>query len=86
MNQSIEVAWYDFLVENNIATEEEINLVTDINGWKEETMTDILFARTGLRSYEQCVEDRCISSEELDNYYGINEEDDEDEDEEDDEE
>jgi len=38
---------YDYLVENEIATEKEINLVTCINGYKEETLDDILYVRTG---------------------------------------
>ena len=63
----------DFIVDNNIATEEEVTLVTNINGWSEETMTDIIFARTGLRSYEQCVDDVYTGTDDLDRYYGIDE-------------
>lgn len=63
----------DFIVDNNIATEEEVTLVTNINGWSEETMTDIIFARTGLRSYEQCVDDGFSGTNDLDRYYGIDE-------------
>jgi len=37
----------DYLIENGIATEKEIQLVTCINGWKEETLDDILYVRTG---------------------------------------
>lgn len=44
---------YDFLIDNGIATEAEIQLVTDINGYSEETMNDILYARTGYRDIEQ---------------------------------
>ena len=36
-----------------IATEEEIDLVTNINGYSEETLNDILYARTGYRDIEQ---------------------------------
>lgn len=36
-----------------IATEEEIDLVTNINGYSEETLSDILYARTGYRDIEQ---------------------------------
>ena len=56
----------DFIVDNNIATEDEVTLVTNINGWSEETMTDIIFARTGLRSYEQCVNDGYSGTNDLD--------------------
>ena len=72
--RSIEVMLCDFIVDNNIATEEEVTLVTNINGWSEETMTDIIFARTGLRSYEQCVDDGYAGTDDLDRYYGIDEE------------
>lgn len=54
MKESIEAMLWDFIVDNNIATEDEVRLVTDINGLNEETMTDIIYAKTGLRSYEQC--------------------------------
>ena len=44
---------YETLIEMNIATEEEISLVTAINGNSEETYLDILFVRTGCRTLEQ---------------------------------
>lgn len=43
----------EMLVEYDIATQEEIDLVCNINGYSLETMEDILYARTGLRSIEQ---------------------------------
>lgn len=48
---------YDKIVEYGIATEAEINLVTDINGWNEEAMNDIIYCRTGYRSIEQYEEE-----------------------------
>ena len=48
--------FFDFLVEYGIATEEEIRLVTAINGYNEETLNDILYVRTGNRSVEQFLE------------------------------
>lgn len=47
---------FDILVEGDIATEEEVQLVTCINGWSQETLEDILFARTGYRSFKQMFE------------------------------
>jgi len=44
---------WDYLNENNIATEDEMRLVTCINGYSEETMLSILYARTGYRAFEQ---------------------------------
>ena len=42
-----------YLVDNFIATEEEITLVCCINGHTQETLESILYARTGYRSFEQ---------------------------------
>ena len=50
---------FDYLIEYGIATEEEIQLVIDINGLKEETFNDILFVRTGYRNWEQFTESEC---------------------------
>ena len=43
----------EFLIQENIATEEEIALVANINGDTIETLNDILYARTGYRDYSQ---------------------------------
>ena len=40
-----------------IATAEEIALVTAINGYNEKTACDILYVRTGYRSFEQFEEE-----------------------------
>lgn len=44
---------YDYIIENGIATEKETRLVTCINGFNEEALNDIVFARTGYRDIEQ---------------------------------
>lgn len=44
---------WDLLVDNNIATEQELELVSDINGWSVKTLNDILYVRTGYRDFEQ---------------------------------
>ena len=49
--------WYETLIENNIATEEEISLVCSINGQNEESFLDIVYSRTGFRSWEQLKSD-----------------------------
>ena len=67
----LENAWYNFITENNIATEKEVNLVTDINGYFEDTFLSIVYARTGYRSYEQLLDDGYTSNEELSEYYNI---------------
>jgi len=48
-----EDAYWDFLVEHGIATADELILVTKINGYKTETLDDVLYVRTGYRSRDQ---------------------------------
>lgn len=43
----------NFIIEYGIATEEEIDLVTKINGYTEESLNDIIYAREGYRSMNQ---------------------------------
>lgn len=49
-------------------------------------MTDIIYAKTGLRSYEQCKDEGYSGTDELDSYYCLDEEEDEEEEEDEDEE
>ena len=44
---------WDYLVEQGIATEEELELVTNINGYSVETLNDVIYARTGYHDVEQ---------------------------------
>ena len=44
--------WMD-LVQCFIATDEELELVTSINGLNMETLNDVLYVRTGYRDWEQ---------------------------------
>ena len=43
---------WDKLIELGVS-EQTLQIVTDINGYSEETMLDILFAATGYRNFEQ---------------------------------
>ena len=45
--------YYEWLINEGIATEEELQLITDINGYNEETLDDVLYCRTGYRNVEQ---------------------------------
>lgn len=75
MSKSIESMLRDFIIDNNIATESELQLVTSINGWSEETMNDVIYAKKGLRDYEQCMSEGYTGTNELDSYYCLDEED-----------
>lgn len=48
-------AW-DYLVDTSIATEEELRLVTNINGMSISTINDVIHARTGYHSLAQLKE------------------------------
>lgn len=47
----------DILIEVGVATEEEISLVSQINGQNEQTLEDILYVRTGYRDLQDFIED-----------------------------
>ena len=47
---------WDYLLECGIATEEELQLVTCINGYNLEALESVLYARTAYRSLEQIKE------------------------------
>lgn len=47
-----EIVWAG-IVMDGIATDNEVELVTDIRGYTMEALNDIIFARTGYRSLAQ---------------------------------
>ena len=47
---------WDYIVEQGIAIEDECRLVTNINGYNEESLNDIIYAKVGYRSVEQMEE------------------------------
>ena len=47
---------WDWLIDMGFATEEELLLITGINGRSVETLNDVLYYRTGYRDREQYVE------------------------------
>lgn len=51
-NYTIENIW-DYLIENEIATEETLKIITAINGYSIETLNDVIYATTGYRDLEQ---------------------------------
>ena len=56
---------YEFLIDNSIATEEEINLVLRINGCTDEQLNNILFVRTGYSDFGSYKYYECSEYEEL---------------------
>ena len=47
---------YDFIVDYCIATTEEIQLVTHINGYNLKALNDIIYCRTGYHDMDQYLE------------------------------
>ena len=52
MSRNIEYVW-ETLVDMGIATDEELQLVTSINGYNIDTLNDIIYVRTGYHDIEQ---------------------------------
>lgn len=48
---------WDLYLTLNICSEETLQVVTNINGYNLDTMKDILYATTGLRSIEQVIDE-----------------------------
>ena len=53
--QNTGFAW-DFCLDHEIASEQELNLVTKINGFNWSSIMDVIYVRTGYRDIEQYVE------------------------------
>jgi len=57
-NNDIDIqSTWDHLVDAGIATEQELILVTSINGYNMESLNDIIYARTAYRTAEQLQEE-----------------------------
>ena len=52
----VNVLW-DELLECDLFTEKELQLLTNINGYSVETLNEALFARYGYRDYNQMMEE-----------------------------
>lgn len=48
---------YNYLVDNYVATDDEIAIATGIEGWNEEAMKDVLYIKTGYRDFDQLEDD-----------------------------
>ena len=56
MAQELIDTW-DYLVDNGIATDDELRLVTSINGMNIDTINSVIYARTGYHDIEQVTEE-----------------------------
>ena len=52
MDKEVNEVW-DLLIEYGVATQEELELITCINGYNRDTLNDVIYARTGYRDIEQ---------------------------------
>ena len=52
MDKTINEVW-DLLIEYGVATQEELELITCINGYDIDTLNDVIYVRTGYRNIEQ---------------------------------
>jgi len=46
---------WDWLIDAKIATNEELELITDINGYNIHVLNDVLYYRTGYHNREQII-------------------------------
>ena len=56
---------YNFLTENEIATEDEIDLVVRINGTTEEQLDNILWVRTGYSNFSSYILYECSDIDDI---------------------
>jgi len=47
---------WNYIIETGMATEKELQLITNINGYTKDSLNAVIYARTAYRSMEQIVE------------------------------
>lgn len=67
--------YYNYLLDTNIAEEQTLQVVTDINGYSIDTLDDVLYVLTGYRNIAQYLEYE--DTETYKEYYSKDEEDEE---------
>ena len=53
---TVEEAW-DYLIESGLASEETLQVVTNINGYSLDTLESVLYALEGYHSFSQYLEE-----------------------------
>jgi hypothetical protein len=48
--------YYNYLIDYEIVSQETLDIITNINGYTEETLDDILYCVSGYRNIEQYLE------------------------------
>lgn len=48
--------YYNYLIDTNIVSEEALQLITNINGYNDQTLDSVLYCLTGYRDLEQYLE------------------------------
>lgn len=54
---------WDNILSYGIATEEELQLITSINGYNETTLNDVVYVRTGYHTIDQYI--RCENLDDI---------------------
>ena len=54
--RTVEEIW-DIIIEHNLATTEELDLVTQINGYSKQSLDDVIYTRTGYNDIEQYLDE-----------------------------
>ena len=49
---------WEELIERGIATEEQLQLITNVNGYSIQTLEDVLYCQTGYRTLDQMDEEK----------------------------
>ena len=55
---TIENLLYNYYIDSEMFTQDELDLITNINDWNVETFNDVLFSRYGYRDLEQMLEEK----------------------------
>lgn len=48
---------YEYLIDHEYFTKDELDLVTNINGWNVESLNDCIYARYGYHDLEQLLDE-----------------------------
>ena len=60
--KDLEKQW-KLIVALNIATQQELELITQINGYKVETLNQVIWARCGYHNLEEYIENETLCNE-----------------------